>query len=192
MKKFLAEAVANVVSAGFKALCKGELEEKEAKLFAARNIMANLNAIFREVIQGLLSNESLKRRVGDRMEALKDSLMKETDHILHNILVNLADSYPQATASGGTPRMRAVINDVNRVDDGQNDFIVANGIKISDYLQLEEGKDEYGAYQKLKNKEEGDYTGFIMKVINTLIEVTQDSSKDEKERTIFEKYQEFS
>ena len=146
MKKFLAEAVENVVSAGFKSLCKGELEEKEAKLFAARNIMTNLNAIFREAIQGLLQNEPLRKRIGDGMEALKDSLMKETDHLLHNILINLADSYPQATASGGTPRMRAVINDVNRVDDGQNDFIVANGIKISDYMQLEERNDN-GSYQ---------------------------------------------
>ena len=74
--------------------------------------------------------------------------------------------------------MRAVINDVNRVDDGQNDFIVANGIKISDYMQLKEGSDWTGKYQTLNNKDEGDYTEFIMKVINTLIEVTQDSAKD--------------
>ena len=142
MKKFLAEAVENIVSAGFKSLCRGELEEKEAKLFSARNIMTNLNAIFREVIQGLLNNEPLRERIGDGMEALKESLVKETDHLLHNILINLADGYPQATASGGTPRMRAVINDVNRVDDGQNDFIVANKIKIGDYIQLVEK--EYG------------------------------------------------
>lgn len=39
------------------------------------------------------------------------------DNILHNILINLSDHYPQAPPSGGTPRMREVITEVNRVDD---------------------------------------------------------------------------
>ena len=47
---------------------------------------------------------------------------------------NLADNYPQAPVAGGTPRMREVINDINRTEDEVNDFIYANDLKISDYL----------------------------------------------------------
>ena len=60
--------------------------------------------------------------------------MVEIDCILSNILVNLADSYPQAAASGGTPRMREAITEVNRSDDIENDFIFNADIKIGDYL----------------------------------------------------------
>ena len=56
--------------------------------------------------------------------------------MLRNILINQADNYPQAPISGGTPRMREVITDVNRVDDEENDLIWTSGIKISDYLQV--------------------------------------------------------
>lgn len=52
-------------------------------------------------------------------------------------MINLADSYPQATASGGTPRMKEVINDVNRTDDEENDLIFANHLRISDYIKFE-------------------------------------------------------
>jgi hypothetical protein len=48
---------------------------------------------------------------------LRDYLVLDVENILSNILLNLADSYPEASASGGTPRMREVINDINRVDD---------------------------------------------------------------------------
>ena len=47
---------------------------------------------------------------------MREDLIVEVDNIVHNILINLADSYPQAPASGGTPRMREVITEVNRVD----------------------------------------------------------------------------
>jgi hypothetical protein len=39
------------------------------------------------------------------------------DHMLNDILINLADCYPQAQAAGGTPRMKEVITEVDRVDD---------------------------------------------------------------------------
>lgn len=35
--------------------------------------------------------------------------------MISNILVNLADLYPQAQATGGTPRMREVIAEMNRL-----------------------------------------------------------------------------
>jgi len=38
----------------------------------------------------------------------------EIDRILTNILIELADYYPQATVVGGTPKMRESINEVNR------------------------------------------------------------------------------
>ena len=51
------------------------------------------------------------------MDDFKEDLIIKLDNILHNILINLADSYPQAPASGGTPRMREVITEINRIDD---------------------------------------------------------------------------
>jgi hypothetical protein len=44
----------------------------------------------------------------------------------------------------------------------------------------------------LKMEENADYSGFIMKVINAVIEVTQDNKDDERERTIFERFAEFN
>ena len=67
---------------------------------------------------------------------MKDNLILQTENILHNILINLADSYPQAPISGGTPRMREMIAEVNRADDEENDLIWTSGIKISDYLNI--------------------------------------------------------
>ena len=52
--------------------------------------------------------------------------------------------------------MKSVIFEVDKTEDEENDFIYSNGIKIADY----------------KN-ESGDYTAFIMKVINSIIAVTQ-------------------
>jgi hypothetical protein len=49
------------------------------------------------------------------VEEVKDDLIVQIDSMLTNILINLADSYPQAPISGGTPRMREVITEVNRL-----------------------------------------------------------------------------
>jgi hypothetical protein len=59
-------------------------------------------------------------------------------------LINLADSYPQAPPAGGTPRMREILTEVNRVDDDQNDFIYTSDIKISDYMTLKKEKNQEG------------------------------------------------
>lgn len=88
---------------------------------------------------------------------------------MNDILVNLADNYPQAQASGGTPRMREVITEVNRVDDEQNDLIFANSLKIKEHLDV---KMEY-SMEQVKLGDEGDYTQFIMQVVNKIIRVTQ-------------------
>ena len=41
-------------------------------------------------------------------------------------------------------------------------------------------------------RNDGDYTDFIMKVINAAIEVTQENKDDEQERTIYEKFTTFN
>ena len=57
-----------------------------------------------------------------KIEELRENLIIQLENQLNNILINLADCYPQAPASGGTPRMREVITEVNRQDDQKNDF----------------------------------------------------------------------
>jgi hypothetical protein len=54
------EAASNVVSASFKFVCKGELSENEAKEYAAKNLMVNIQAIFREVTYALKNNIFIK------------------------------------------------------------------------------------------------------------------------------------
>lgn len=88
----------------------------------------------------------------------------EVDTKLNDILTNLADSYPQAPASGGTQRMREAITELNRVQDEENDLIYASGLEIR-----EQG---------------GDYTKFVMEVINAALRVTQSSQEDHKDRTV--------
>ena len=56
---------------------------------------------------------------------------------MNDILANLADNYPQAPPSGGTPRMRDVVFELNRVEDEENDLIFANGIEIGKYIHLQ-------------------------------------------------------
>ena len=53
-KKFLSEAIGNVVSAGFKFLCKKELGEFEAKELAAKNTLLNIYSIHRQTIKSIL------------------------------------------------------------------------------------------------------------------------------------------
>ena len=61
---------------------------------------------------------------------------------MKDILVNLADYYPQAPITGGTLRMKEVINEVNRVDDDANDLLLSNDIRIDKYLKLETEMDK--------------------------------------------------
>ena len=72
--------------------------------------------------------------------------------------------------------MREVINEINRVDDEENDFIFTNNIKISDFLTLGEKKkvDDYD-YEPIIFDKKASYSKFIMNVINTAIEVTHDN-----------------
>jgi hypothetical protein len=76
--------------------------------------MLNVHSIFRQTVKALEQTETLK---GKNINELKDDLILKIDGFLNNILINLADSYPQAPISGGTPRMREVITEVNRVED---------------------------------------------------------------------------
>ena len=132
---FLAEAIGNIVSAGFKFLCKTDLEENEAKEFASKNIMLNINSIYQQTVKAIIENKQLKEMGNvENMEKIKLDLVMEVNNMVNNILLNTADNYPQAPASGGTPRMRDVITDVNRVENPDNDLIYNSGIKIEDYV----------------------------------------------------------
>ena len=94
----MAEAISNIVSAGFKFLCKGELEEREAMEFTAKNILLNIHSVFKETMKEISSSELLKEK--NSIEDIREHLMVQIDNILNNILVNLADSYPQAPIAG--------------------------------------------------------------------------------------------
>ena len=110
-----------------------------------------------------------------------------------NILNNLAANYPQAPVSGGTHRMREAITLVDRSDDDQNDFIFANGIKISDHLHIKKFKNRKGLdCEAVELDENGDYTEFIMLVINKAVQVAQNTKADKQGRTIFELFSHFS
>jgi hypothetical protein len=109
---FLVESISNVISIAFRYMCKNDLEQYEAKEYASKNIMLNVHSIYKQIISALQANESIGKSID--MEEVRSHLIIEIDNILNNILVNLADSYPQAPISGGTPRMREAINDVNR------------------------------------------------------------------------------
>jgi CRISPR/Cas system-associated endoribonuclease Cas2 len=133
LKRFLVEAASNIISTSFKHLCKHELEEREAKEYAVKNIILNLHSAYQRTACALRQHPQIKRRIKEEEWAI---FVSELDSILAHTLNNLADLYPMATPSGGTLRMRNIINEVNRVDDEENDFIFCNGIKISDYLTL--------------------------------------------------------
>ena len=77
--------------------------------------------------------------------------------------------------------MKEAIQEVNRTDDEENDFIFTCGIKISDYLD-----------NKRHAREDEDYTQFIMRVINAAIQVSQDNKDDMRERTVFQKFTQFN
>lgn len=51
IKKFLVESSSNVASVAFKILCEGKFTAQEAKEYAAKNILLNINAIFRETVK---------------------------------------------------------------------------------------------------------------------------------------------
>jgi hypothetical protein len=157
------EAAGNIVSTAFRLLCRGELEEKEAKEYAVKNITLNLHSAYQRTVSALQHHSQTKDRVKEGEWAV---FISELDAILAHTLSNLADLYPMAAPSGGTLRMRNIINEVNRVDDEENDFIYCNKITV-------------------QYSEDDDYTAFIMRVINAIIEVPQDNREDKRERTIF-------
>ena len=74
----------------------------------------------------------------NQKELLKEDLILEVNNIVENILINLADSYPQAPISGGTPRMKQVISEINMVDDPEKDFIYLNKIPLVDDQNCED------------------------------------------------------
>jgi hypothetical protein len=67
-------------------------------------MILNVHSIVSQTIRALEEHDLLRYRIN--FKDLRSNLAIQVDSILHNILVNLSDNYPQASASGGTPRMR--------------------------------------------------------------------------------------
>ena len=67
---------------------------------------------------------------------MKEDLIIEVDNMVNNILLNTANNYLQALASGGTPKMRKVITNIDRSDNPDNDLILLSGIMIQDYAEV--------------------------------------------------------
>ena len=63
IKQFLAEALGNVISAGFNFLNKKDLEENEAKEFASKNTMLNIHSIYKQTIKAIMENNQLKEKI---------------------------------------------------------------------------------------------------------------------------------
>ena len=103
------------------------------------------------------------QEISCKKEKLTQQLVYKADNMLSDILANLADNYPQAPPSGGTPRMRDAILELNRVEEEENDLIFANGIEIGKHIEgrpkiditLRDDEFKYGEEQR-------DYTKFIM------------------------------
>jgi hypothetical protein len=63
LKKFLIEAISNVISIAFKFLCKEELGNREAKEYASKNMMLNMQSVFRRTIEVLKQHEILQEKI---------------------------------------------------------------------------------------------------------------------------------
>ena len=59
IKHFLAESIGNIVSAGFKFLCKSDLEEGQAKEMASKNTMLNIISVYRHTIKAIFDKKLL-------------------------------------------------------------------------------------------------------------------------------------
>jgi hypothetical protein len=143
--KFIVESVSNIASISFGFYNQDKLEDKEAKDYAAKNIILNVHSILNKIMTTVRSHSSLQTLPEEikkmELKKMELKLTLDVDQMLSDVMVNLADYYPQASAAGSTPRMRETINEINLVDDEQNDFIFANKIGISKYLKIEKDKD---------------------------------------------------
>lgn len=91
--------------------------------------MLNLHSIFIKTVQAIESHDGLKK-LQLKMPEIKQGLILELESIVKDVLINLADYYPQAPVTGGTLRMNSAINEVNRVEDEENDLIFSNGLSV--------------------------------------------------------------
>ena len=108
-----------MVSAAFNFLEEKRLGEYDSKEYAAKNIMVNLHSIFRKTVQSVIDTVQRQEKLQDKINVkeFRQIFMVEVDSMINNILINLADNYPQAPVTGGTPRMREAITEINRVED---------------------------------------------------------------------------
>lgn len=78
--------------------------------------MLNIRSIFKKCITAIQTNTLLSDKFSEsHLLEMRKQLAIEMDYMISDIFVNLADSYPQAPAAGGTVRMRDAILDIKRV-----------------------------------------------------------------------------
>ena len=63
MHGFLVEAISNVVSVSFDFYANGKLKEGEAKEYASKNTMLNIQSIFGTTIRAIEKNQKLKESI---------------------------------------------------------------------------------------------------------------------------------
>lgn len=69
IRTFLTEATSNVASVAFKFLCQGDLIEKEAKDYAAKNMLLNINSIFLKTVTALENNPIIREKLPEDKRA---------------------------------------------------------------------------------------------------------------------------
>ena len=72
--------------------------------YASKNVMLNIHSIFKQIIKTIQTSKELTEHID--IKDLETKLVIDIDKILNNILINLADNYPQAPPTGGTLKMR--------------------------------------------------------------------------------------
>lgn len=106
----MVETLSNILSISFRFLHEKKLESKEAKNFAASNIMLNITSLFTNIIQELKKNITGLDQTKFDIELIKKDLVIKLEIIMKSILDDLANSYPQAPITESTPRMKSIIN----------------------------------------------------------------------------------
>ena len=80
--------------------------------------MLNVFSIYNHTINSVVSHQVLKEKTSpEDIAKIKDDLIFYVEDVIHNILINMSDSYPEAPVSGGTIRMRQAVHEINRVED---------------------------------------------------------------------------
>lgn len=132
--------------------------DKEAKNYCASNLLLNLHSIFSEACTAIKSSKLVREKIREEnrkeeseLNNLYYLLALKAEDIYNSILGNLENLYPQAPPTGGTPRMRDSIREINKMEQEENDFLFANDIKIQNYINQNKERNQQKSSQDNKN-----------------------------------------